>query len=195
MKHSFLLILFCAFFIQCKKADSQPAKPAVTTDSTKVVSSNTTTEGDFKTVGDSVEIPKFRLEVNLSDDAVKKLNDHKESFIVSYYFYGTPKESTLLSPEVKKHLDLYGLKLLGKDQEIKTVKQSNEIDFSGLKIPKNLYDALQDKNISLNINIFSGRRVFKDNILDMEAYDGPFNDIVKHSGFINLNGRLLPKIK
>ncbi len=190
MKKIFLYSVLLLAFVQCKKAEQSPENNAVKTDSSATKSTEALENG-FIAVGDSVEIPKFRLEVNLSDDAVKKLNDKKESFIVSFYFYGLPKDSAQLTEVAKKNLDITGIRLLKKDTEIRDVKQTNEIDFSGLKIPKNLYDALADKSVSININIFSGRRAFEDNILDMEFYDGPFNDITKHSGFINLNGKLL----
>ncbi len=47
------------------------------------------------------------------------------------------------------------------------------------------------QKILLNINVFSGRRAFKDNILDMEFFDSELNEITSKGNVINLNGRLI----
>lgn len=151
-------------------------------------------EGDLRIEGDRVIIPNFKIEVNLSDKAVKSLQKNKESIIASLFFYGDVDENTL--PEnIKKELGPNGLKLIAYDMEKVNITQSNEFEITNLSFPKKLYDALSSKDISVNINIFSGRRAFKDNILDMEFYDSKLNEIISHSGFINLNGRLLTEVK
>lgn len=191
--NKFGLLLSLLLFISCNKKTENYSLSEVNKKS-EIPQTAAVDSSGFRIIGDSVEIPKYQLEINLSDDALKKLNDKKESIIVSYYFYGNPKDGKQ-NPEIEKNMDLYGLKLLEKSQEVRSIKKSTQVTFSGLKFSKNLYDALSNKDISLNINVYSGRRSFDDNILDMEAYDGPFNDILKHSGFINLNGKLLPQVK
>ena len=68
--------------------------------------------------------------------------------------------------------------------------QSNEFKINHFTFPKKLYDVLANKT-SLNINVFSGRRALKDNVLDMESFDSKFSEITTHGNFINLNGGLL----
>jgi len=152
-------------------------------------------EGALKIEGDRVIIPNFKIEVNLSDKAVELLQKNKESIIASLFFYGDVADENSLPADIKKELGPNGLKLLVYDMEKINVIQSNELEITHLSFPKKLYDALSDKDIYVNINVFSGRRVFKDNVLDMEFYDSKFNEIISHSGFINLNGRLLAENK
>lgn len=148
-------------------------------------------ETDLKIEGDRVIVPEFKLEVNLSDEAVKSLQKNKESIIASLFFYGDIADENSLPEDVKKQLGPNGLKLLATEIEKIDITRSNEFQITNLSFPKKLYDALSNKEIYVNINVFSGRRAFKDNILDMEFYDSKLNDIISHSRFINLNGRLL----
>ncbi|MDR6485689.1 hypothetical protein J2799_000174 [Chryseobacterium vietnamense] len=157
--------------------------------------STSSKESALKIEGDRVIIPNFKIEVNLSDKAVELLQKNKESIIASLFFYGDVADENSLPADIKKELGPNGLKLLVYDKEKVNVTQSNELEITHLSFPKKLYDALSDKDIYVNINVFSGRRVFKDNVLDMEFYDSKFNEIISHSGFINLNGRLLAENK
>ncbi len=141
--------------------------------------------------GEQIILPDFRLEVNLSDKAVKKLKDSKESVIASLYLYGEVADENSIPTKFKKLMGPTGIKLTSIDIEKKDIKQSNEFDVKDLSFPKELYDLLGSKDVLINISVYSGRRTFKDNILYMEAYDAKLSDILDHSGFINLNGRLL----
>lgn len=145
----------------------------------------------LKIAGEKVIVPNFTLEVNLSDEAVKKLQNSKESVIASFYLYGDVKDENLLPEEFKKVLGPTGVKLTSMDLEKHNIGQTNKFDVIGMSFPKKLYDLLADKDILIGINVYSGRRVFVDNILYMEAYDSKISDIIDHSSFINLNGRLL----
>lgn len=141
--------------------------------------------------GDKIIVPDFRLEVNLSDKAVKKLKDSKESVIASLYLYGDVADENLIPKKFKKLLGPTGIKLTSLDIEKKEINQSNEFQVTNISFPKELYDLLVSKDVLINISVYSGRRTFKDNILYMEAYDSKLSDIIAHSSFINLNGRLL----
>lgn len=141
--------------------------------------------------GDKIIVPDFRLEVNLSDKAVKKLKDGKESVIASLYLYGDVADENLIPKKFKKLLGPTGIKLTSVDIEKKEIHQSNEFHVTNISFPKELSDLLISKDVLVNISVYSGRRTFKDNILYMEAYDSKLSDIIAHSSFINLNGRLL----
>lgn len=142
-------------------------------------------------VGEKVIVPDFTLEVNLSDEAVKKLQNSKESVIASFYLYGDVTDEDLLPEEFKKVLGPTGVKLTSMELEEQNIGQTNKFEVTGMSFPKKLYDLLADKDILIGINVYSGRRAFKDNILYMEAYDSKLSDIITHSSYINLNGRLL----
>ncbi|CAH0191085.1 hypothetical protein [Chryseobacterium sp. Bi04] len=167
-----------------KKDNQQPDKTALPSK-----------EGGLTIEGDRVIIPNFKIEVNLSDKAVELLQKNKESIIASLFFYGDVRDENSLPEDIKKELGPNGLKLMVFDMEKIDVTQSNELEITNLSFPKKLYDALASKDIYVNINVFSGRRTFKDNILDMEFYDSKLNEIISHSSFINLNGRLLTEDK
>lgn len=167
-----------------KKDNQQPDKTALSSK-----------EGSLTIEGDRVIIPNFKIEVNLSDKAVELLQKNKESIIASLFFYGDVRDENSLPEDIKKELGPNGLKLMVFDMEKIDVTQSNELEITNLSFPKKLYDALASKDIYVNINVFSGRRTFKDNILDMEFYDSKLNEIISHSSFINLNGRLMTEDK
>jgi hypothetical protein len=141
--------------------------------------------------GEQIIVPDFRLEVNLSDKAVNKLKDSKESVIASFYLYGDLADENSLPKKFKKLLGPTGIKLTSLDIEKKDINQSNEFHVTNISFPKELYDLLGSKDVLIDISVYSGRRTFKDNILYMEAYDSKLSDIIAHSSFINLNGRLL----
>lgn len=131
-------------------------------------------------VGDEVLIPEFKVKINLDPEIYKILKDDKESIIADYYFYGDVAEDAKLPADVQKHMDLYGLKLAaGKLEDTDIQKPEVIFDFKNMSFPKKLYDALSIKDVRLNINFYSGRKAFENNILDMDSFDSSFNDIIK----------------
>lgn len=169
---------------QDQKSISQPEKEILVTE-------RPLEKTQLEIQGDKIIVPDFRLEVNLSDNAVKKLKESKESVIASFYLYGDVADENLIPKKFKKLLGPTGIKLTSLDIEKKEINQSNEFQVTNISFPKELYDLLVSKDVLINISVYSGRRTFKDNILYMEAYDSKLSDIIAHSSFINLNGRLL----
>ncbi|WP_123983596.1 hypothetical protein [Chryseobacterium sp. G0201] len=169
---------------QDQKSISQPEKEILVTE-------RPLEKTQLEIQGDKIIVPDFRLEVNLSDKAVKKLKESKESVIASLYLYGDVADENLIPKKFKKLLGPTGIKLTSLDIEKKEINQSNEFQVTNISFPKELYDLLASKDVLINISVYSGRRTFKDNILYMEAYDSKLSDIIAHSSFINLNGRLL----
>ncbi|AQX90543.1 hypothetical protein CMU85_14975 [Elizabethkingia anophelis] len=194
-KWSILLVVAVALMESCSKEkkannsvkDHKDTIAAVQTPKNKPISG----ASDLVVKGDSVVIPDFKIEVNLSDKAVEKLQKNKESIIASLFFYGDVDDEDNLPEDIKKEIGPNGLKLAALVLEAKNIMQSNEFKINHFTFPKKLYDVLANKNISLNINVFSGRRAFKDNVLDMESFDSKFSEITTHGNFINLNGGLL----
>lgn len=125
---------------------------------------------------DSVLLPKFRLEINISDNAVKMLNQKKENLVINYQLYLKKSTDTIFLNK--------GVKVFSQ------VQQSNEIDFDDLKIPSSKGSTPSNTDIMIKLNIENSRNTLRNNILEMEYYNGPLEDIIKHSSFINLNGKL-----
>ncbi|OPB92591.1 hypothetical protein [Elizabethkingia occulta] len=184
-----ILASLILFFSGCKKTSVDTKKDEILTDASSVM--QVKPADTIKVENDKVVIPNFKIVVNLSDAAVKKLQSGKESIIASLFFYGNTADEKTLPLNIKKELGPNGLKLGDFNIEEKDVHQSNEIEVKNISIPKKLYDFVVDKKILLNINVFSGRRAFKDNILDMEFFDSELNEITSKGNVINLNGRLI----
>jgi len=107
---------------------------------------------------DSMLIPAFTIELDLSQKANEKLNSSKETIIVSAWFSGVPKDTT--SKEYAESGEMF---LASARVELSS---SRTASFEGIKFSKAAYDSLADKNISVLINVFSGRRTTQDNLLD-----------------------------
>jgi len=105
---------------------------------------------------DSVEIGSFEIEIELSAKATKALKDKKESVIVTAYFSGIPKDTS-------KYLSDGEYPVGSKSIELRNSKNAK---FTSLKITKAAFESLADKDVAVLINIYSGRRSSKLNILD-----------------------------
>jgi hypothetical protein len=114
--------------------------------------------GYYKADGDSLIIPTFEIGVNLSPKADKKLKEDKETIIVAAFFSGQPKNKTS-----KEYLNDGEIFLTSAKIELTDARIAK---FEGTKFSKTLYDSLDDKDIQLLINIYSGRKSSQDNLLD-----------------------------
>jgi hypothetical protein len=114
-------------------------------------------------------LPTFEIDLQLSAKAEQKLKTDKETIIVKAYFSGVPKDTTL--KEYKKWGEIGMM-----DPEIE-LSDSRAAKFENIKFSKKLYDSIADKNIRLLINIYSGRRSSKDNILDCDLLEDSLSNI------------------
>ncbi len=138
-------------------------------------------------------IPNLKIKVSLSNDAVQKLQENKETIIATLLLYGRARDEDILPVEIKKNIDANQLKLGFFEKEEKTISQSIVFEFNNLIISKELHSVLTDKNIYVNVDVFNGRRVFKDNILNMEAFDAKLSKVASEGNIIRLNGHLIPE--
>ena len=137
--------------------------------------------GYFKLYGDSMIIPSFEIEVSLSEKANAKLKADKETIIVSAIFSGIPKDTT--SEDYRKTGE-FGLGF----HNIELV-ESRIAKFEGIKFSKSLYDSLADKDIQLLINIFSGRKSTRDNLLNCDILQDKMSNIKGRK--FTLKGKLI----
>jgi hypothetical protein len=124
----------------------------------------------YETVGDMLVIPPFEIEVRTSAKASKTLKNKKESIIVSALFSGIPKDE-------KDENEIGTMIVL--DTALELTGNNRIARFQGLKFSKKLLDKLADKDVSMLINIFSGRKSSKDNLLSCGLVE------VKASQFTN----------
>ncbi len=194
MKKVLLIIAAFVVFSGCKenktKQNSTQNAPTKSIDSAATPNANQITVTE-----NTVLVPDFKAVINLDQKVFDILKNNKESVIADYYFYGAMPDDSKLADEVEKNMDLYGLKLQSGKLEIADIQEPKIIfNFKNISIPKKLYDALPDKNISLNINFYSGRKAFENNILDVDSFDSTFNDILKNNNTLTYSCKLLDPV-
>lgn len=190
MKSKFLLvIIITSVLTQCKdKSTGQQFENNISNNHQTLTQNNT-----IKTEGELVIIPDLKVEISLSNDAIQKLQDNKESVITSLLLYGSVEDEDTLPEDIRNKIGPDGLRLGLFEIEEKNISGIMMFDFNKLTIPKNLYDKLINSDFSFNINVFSGRRHFKDNILNMESYDAKLSTIISKGNKIKLSGHLIPE--
>ncbi len=167
-----MIFLFSCAYHKEKKNNDDPSK-----NDTMVSNSN-----DYlRFTGDSIEMPPFEIELSLSAKAEEKLKTIKETIIVAAYFSGIPKDTTL------KEYVKYGEIAIGSRE--KELTGERVAKFEGIKFPKTLLDTIAAKNMSLLINVYSGRKSTKDNLLDCDILQKPISEI-KGNKFV-LKGKLI----
>ena len=170
---SFLLFifLFSCTSQESKKNNNNPVKDTINKNSfVKADTTSLKNTAYYKFAGDSsVIIPSFEIEVSLSTKAKQKLKKDKETIIVIAYFSGQPKDTTS-----EEYLKSGEMSLTSAQREI---KDSAIAKFEGVKFSKALYDSLADKNIRLLINVVSGRKSTKDNLLNCDILEDKMSNI------------------
>jgi hypothetical protein len=108
----------------------------------------------------------FSVKLQLSEGARKKLIDSKETIIVAGYFTGHPKEGT-----EAKYLDIKSgeVSLGGVRQEI---LPGEAAVFNQLNLNSDAASQVDSHGPQILINVFSGRRSSKDNLLVCDYYEG-----------------------
>lgn len=138
-------------------------------------------DNDVLFIGDSVEIPSFEIEVILSNKAEEKIKTNKETIIVAAYFSGIPKDTTL------KEYVKNGEYAIGSHE--KELSSERVVKFEGIKFSRSLYDTLSPGSLVVLINVYSGRKSAKDNLLDCDILQDHIS-VVKGKRFL-IKGKLI----
>jgi hypothetical protein len=111
------------------------------------------------------------VKVQLSDAARKKLIESKETIIVAGYFTGRPKQGI-----EARFLDIKsGDVVLG---DVKSeIRPGETAVFDELNLNPDALARIDSQGRHILIDVYSGRRSSKDNLLDCEVYDGAFESI------------------
>jgi 2-succinyl-5-enolpyruvyl-6-hydroxy-3-cyclohexene-1-carboxylate synthase len=116
------------------------------------------------------EFPGFFVAVTLSEKAKAKLLQSHETIIVAGYLVGDPKKGA-----PKKLVDELGQIDLG---EVKSEVQPAQVArFGEIKIKKEVLVWVDANGPQLLINVYSGRKSSKDNLLDCGLYEGALKPI------------------
>lgn len=138
-------------------------------------------KGQFVYEKDSIILPEFEIELKLSENAEKKLKAEKESVIVAAYFSGIPKDTT------KADYLKYGRISIGSFRV--ELFDKRVAKFENVKISKDAFELLSDKNFEVLINIASGRRVSSLNLLSTDIIEEGIDSITTKRHI--LNGKLI----
>ncbi|MFI5072171.1 MAG: hypothetical protein ACHP8A_14895 [Terriglobales bacterium] len=113
----------------------------------------------------------FSVNVQLSEAASTKLIDNKETIIVAGTFTGHPRQGT-----EARYLDIKS-----GDVDLGDVKQEirpGEIAiFDQLNLNPDALARIDSQGPNILMDVYSGRRSSKDNLLDCDGYDGGFESI------------------
>jgi hypothetical protein len=116
------------------------------------------------------EFPGFGVRVTLSEKAEAKLTASKETIIVAGYLTGYPKKQA-----AKKYIDEMGQVGLG---TIKVEIQPGQVaHFGEVKMKKDALAQIDVNGPQLLINVYSGRKSSKDNLLDCGIYEGALKPV------------------
>jgi hypothetical protein len=124
----------------------------------------------FTSQGDSLIIPPFEIEVELSVRANTKMTVDKETIIVSATFMGIPNDTSSEASRQDGEITLR--------QHAVELTASRVARFENLKLSKKAYNSLANKDIRLLINVFSGRKKTRDNVLDCGIFEAKMSEII-----------------
>lgn len=126
--------------------------------------------------------PGFTVKIALSDKARKRLVGSKETVVVAGYLTGNPKQGAL-----KRYVSEMGEIELG---DIKAeVAPGENATFSRVQVKQDAFAQTDKKGPQLLINVFSGRKSSKDNLLDCGIYEGPLMSV--QAGSVAISCKLI----
>ena len=113
----------------------------------------------------------FSVKVQLSDAATKKLIDSKETIIIAGDFTGHPKQGTQT-----RYLDIKSgdVVLGGVKQEI---RPGQTAIFDQPNLNPDALAQIDSQSPHILMDVYSGRRSSKNNLLGCDVYDGSFESI------------------
>ncbi|MGN6163021.1 MAG: hypothetical protein ACTHOF_00635 [Flavisolibacter sp.] len=154
MIKSFSTVFILTFLLSCSSSDRPKIKSASRQDTankdTFLKQLDTTPVkklGFYMLEGDSVLVPPFEIEVALSSKAKDRIVNSNETIIINVFLEGTPKNPS------RVHLEEDGSFYVGSAKREITYGQIARID--NLKFPKKIYDQLADKDVDLNLDVYT----------------------------------------
>ena len=125
-----------------------------------------------------IPVPAFEIKVDLDKKAEREMRERSETIHISLWLSGIPrKDSGIKRDEINKAIGL----VLGYFE--KELNKEGVVRFEGLKIPERLYNALEDKNYLVSVDVGSGWKSSKFNLLDCETFEKAISEVAgkKHT--------------
>jgi hypothetical protein len=120
----------------------------------------------------------FTVNISLSDKAKEQLLVKKETIIVAGYVTGKPKLGAL-----KQYVNRMGEVELGNLRA--EITPGGNATFSRVQVKRDAFEQTDKNDPQVLINVFSGRKSSKDNLLDCGIYQGPLKSIELSSAAIS----------
>jgi hypothetical protein len=170
----FYLIVLFVIISSCNN-NSKKKNIAIKSEEVLENSKNIKSENQ-KNIGDSIEIPSFEIDLNLSEKAEKKLADDKETLIIIANLFGESKSDP--NGEGPFSLAVSEIELT----------DSRKAIFKNIKYSKSDYDLIKG-DIWITVNVISGRKSINKNFLDVDFLEEDLEKIINKK-FI-LKGKLI----
>ncbi len=130
---------------------------------------------------EEMTVPAFKIDLSLSEKALEKLQKNKETIIVDVSFSGELKANSKM--EVSEDGQFY---LANASREIQPGQVAN---FNDIVIPEKILNELKNKDFEVSVNVYSGRRSFKNNILSTLGAFGKISEFKNKK--ITIEGKLI----
>ncbi|MFB9080914.1 hypothetical protein ACFFLS_22465 [Flavobacterium procerum] len=165
MKNIFYLIIIFIVISACNN-NSNADKTKISKANSEINQNKIAKSEKLKIVGDSIEIPSFEIEIDLSKKAEEKLRSENETIIVLTNIFGEPKsDSNQEGPLALAHSKI---ELTDKRKAV----------FKNIKISEKTYKSLESDKIWATIEIFSGRKSTNNNIIDSDFLEDDVENII-----------------
>lgn len=132
---------------------------------------------ELKIIGDSIAIPSFEIQLELSKKAEEKLLGDDETINVLALINGEGKSDS--EENVPVTLASSSIELTDK----------RNVVFKNIKFSKADYNALKDKNIWVTVEVSSGRKASNGNFLDVDFLEENIENVINKK-FV-LKGKLV----
>ena len=175
MKNKFCVLLLTFLFFSCNQSKKENQKISEKKENV-IAKSNT----------DSVTVPSFEIQLNLSEKAEKKLRSENESVIIDVAFIGEPEKRVVETKKYEDYDENGDLTIGTKRVELESERK---IKFENCKVSKNLLELLKNKTYKVRINVFSGRKSSEDNLITCDYLQENIEKIKNRK--TTLNGKLI----
>jgi hypothetical protein len=133
----------------------------------------------FKFDKDSVTVLPFEIDVLLNEKAKGKIINNKETMIINVSLTGTPKDTTLNAEDGQFYVA----------SAEKEITYGQVAKFDNIKFSRKTFDQLTQKNVYLNVFVYSGRKSSPDNLLDCNIIADSISNIVNKK--FTITGKLI----
>ena len=178
MRNTSIFYLIILFIVNSSCNNNSKGDNIKTVESYSDIKENKTAKPEkLKIIGDSIEVPSFEIELNLSKKAEEKLISDKETVIFFANIFGEPKSD----PNKEGPISLAYSKI--------ELTDKRKALFENIKFSKTTYDSLKGKNIWITVEVSSGRKSINENFLDTDFLQEDVDNVINKK-FV-LNGKLI----